>query len=179
MCNLKPTLRPANAVFGLSKGQFWFIYYWIQHKHNGMKFCLKLQSYFNLVIFLTDHVANISWKRNYNKNASLDFFHPMVFLIDEKLGNLALFDEISLLGITGKQKSQCTPLLQSNQCAIYNNALLLWHCGQFSVIWFIKVVVLCASEASLGLEQKEINVILPVSASNGPPSHTIHVPRSN
>ena len=84
----------------------------------GMKFCLKLQSYFNLVIFLTDHVANISWKRNYNKNASLDFFHPMVFLIDEKLGNLALFDEISLLGITGKQKSQCTPLLQSNQCAI-------------------------------------------------------------
>ena len=84
----------------------------------------------------------------------------MVFLIDEKLGNLALFDEISLLGITGKQKSQCTPLLQSNQCAIYNNALLLWHrCGQFSVIWFIKVVVLCVGEASLGQEQKEINAI--------------------
>ena len=53
-----------------------------------------------------------------NKNAPLDFFYPMVFLIDEKLGNLALFDEISLLGITEEQKSQCTPLLQSNQCAI-------------------------------------------------------------
>ena len=75
----------------------------------------------------------------------------MVFLIDEKLGNLALFDEISLLGITGKQKSQCTPLLQSNQCFTFMTLR--------SIFCHMIYKGHCAFEASLGKEQKEINVI--------------------
>ena len=110
----------------------------------------------------------------YNKNASLDFFHPMVFLIDEKLGNLALFDEISLLGITVKQKPQCTPLLQSNLFFTFMTLRSIFchmiYKGRCALCWW--------SIIGTGTKRNKCNFCLWVPATDLQ-ACTIHVPRPN